>query len=65
MTQREIVAKAIYEAPGHEAPWEELSAERRRGWLEDADRVLSALVCADCGHPVVGRPIAEQSGISG
>lgn len=55
MTQQEIIAKAIYEAPGVERPWDTLPEERRQGWLEDADRVIATLKCADCGSPVTGR----------
>ena len=38
---RDLVAEAI-RGPVHagEAPWSELSDDRRAGWLEDADRVL-------------------------
>lgn len=44
---RDVIARAIYEEPtrdrGRAPVWDELSQERRAGWLADADRVITAL----------------------
>lgn len=41
---REAIARAIYEDPMEERSWDDVSEERRIGWLADGDRVITALI---------------------
>jgi hypothetical protein len=57
---RDRVGRAIYEEPGSDCNWYELSDERREPWRRDADRVIP-IVQADYGAVTAERDRAQQA----
>lgn len=57
---RDRVGRAIYEEPGTDCDWYQLSEDRREPWRKDADRVIP-IIAADYAAVVAEKRRAQEA----
>lgn len=64
MRLAEVIARAIYEEPANDdglmPKWENLSRQRKRGWMADADRVMKAVEASPCVDKAVRAAMKDE-----